>query len=69
MKPVKILFGLTALALVSACGLKGDLERPEPLFQEKPEPVAVPEPVKSVEPQAFEEEVPDDELLGGPDDD
>lgn len=28
----KILLGLVALALLSACGVKGDLERPDPLW-------------------------------------
>ena len=28
----RLLLGLVALTLVSACGIKGDLERPDPLW-------------------------------------
>jgi hypothetical protein len=28
----RLLFGLAVLTLVSACGVKGDLERPDPLW-------------------------------------
>lgn len=67
MKPVKIVLGLVALASVTACGLKGDLERPEPIFRKEQPPVAAPAqpPVTTTKP-AQEKDVPDDELLGGP---
>lgn len=65
MKPIKIALGVAALASLTACGLKGDLERPEPIFRDNPEPVMAPsEPPVVSEPA--EEDVPDDELLGGP---
>ena len=35
------------LPLLSSCGLRGDLERPEPLFEEKEETVEEPEEVAS----------------------
>ncbi len=66
MRPMKIILGLTALASLSACGLPGDLERPEPIFRNDPEPVAAPPQPPVVEEKVIEEEIPDDELLGGP---
>ncbi|MFC7292066.1 LPS translocon maturation chaperone LptM [Hirschia litorea] len=67
MKPVKIVLGFIALASVTACGLKGDLERPEPIFRKEQPPAPAPAepPVSSSKPTP-EQDVPDDELLGGP---
>jgi predicted small lipoprotein YifL len=33
---IKTTLALTALAGLSACGLRGDLERPDPIFSEPP---------------------------------
>ena len=70
----KLAIGLAALAALASCGLKGDLERPDPMWgdppidgaddprlQEKPEPVD-----QEAEELDEYEGVPDDELLGGP---
>lgn len=66
MNTVKFVFGLTALASISACGLKGDLERPKPIFREAPTPVMAPAEPPVAEKEVIEQDVPDDELLGGP---
>ena len=36
MKPIKTLLALSALAGLAGCGLRGDLERPPPIFSEPP---------------------------------
>ena len=71
MTRMKIAIGLVALASLSACGLKGEMERPEPLWGDPPiEGPNDPRVLnKEAEQEAKEKEaiqVPDDELLGGP---
>ncbi len=67
MNMLKLTAGIAALAALSACGLKGDLERPEPIWGEPARPQAPVEPAKPATPDtpAAEDDVPDDELLGG----
>ena len=36
MKQLKTVLALSALASLAACGLRGDLERPPPIFSEPP---------------------------------
>jgi len=36
MKPIKTVLALSALAGLAGCGLRGDLERPPPIFSEPP---------------------------------
>ncbi|MEO1553796.1 MAG: lipoprotein [Pseudomonadota bacterium] len=36
MKRIKTALALSALASLAACGLRGDLERPPPIFSEPP---------------------------------
>jgi len=67
MKNAKIILSLIALASISACGLKGPLERPDPIWDDgsrptTPQPAPSEPPVQSIP----ENDVPDDELLGGP---
>lgn len=70
MTTVKLACGLIALTALASCGLKGDLERPEPIFRDA-EPATTSskpaEPAKPAQPAspAEVEDVPDDELLGG----
>lgn len=67
MKITKLMAGVIVLASLSACGLKGDLERPDPIFQERePQPAPAEPPVKETPKAEEKQDVPDDELLGGP---
>ena len=57
-------------ATVGACGLQGEMERPNPLWGEPPidgadDPRLKKPEVEEEAPAAEEEDVPDDELLGG----
>jgi len=36
MKPIRTLLALSVLAGLAGCGLRGDLERPPPIFSEPP---------------------------------
>ena len=36
MKPLRTVLALSALASLAACGLRGDLERPPPIFSDPP---------------------------------
>ena len=36
MKPIKTILALSVLAGLAGCGLRGDLERPPPIFSEPP---------------------------------
>jgi len=45
--PLKLTFGLATTALLTACGIRGDLQRPPPIFSDPPSeeaqtPVAAP---------------------------
>ena len=74
----RVALALAAFSSLAACGLKGDLERPEPLFGDPPiDGPTDPRVLNKVEegvtedleggpetPEA-QDNVPDDELLGG----
>ena len=68
----KLTIGVAAFAALASCGLKGDLERPDPMWGDPPidgadDPrLQPPEEEKSeVEELDTYDDVPDDELLGG----
>ncbi|MEO1102025.1 MAG: lipoprotein [Pseudomonadota bacterium] len=73
MKQTIFLTTALALAALSACGLRGDLERPDPLF-DNPGAEGVQAageiPGASIEDRLnepdFDEPAPEDDLLGGP---
>lgn len=65
----KIAVGVVSLAALASCGLKGDLERPDPMWGDPPidgpdDPRVAKTAEEAMEDQD-EEDVPDDELLGG----
>ena len=68
---LKLLLGVSAAMMLSACGLQGEPERPEPLWGEPPidgpdDPrLKKPETEEEAPAVEDEEDVPDDELLGG----
>lgn len=41
MRTVKLALGLSALATLAACGIRGDLERPPPIFTDPPDEEAL----------------------------
>lgn len=68
MRPVKLALGLSALATLGACGIRGDLERPPPIFSDPPDEEAL-TPVAAPAEFALAPEKPEDEAyyneLGG----
>ncbi len=71
MKQITILTATLALTALSACGLRGDLERPDPIF-DSPAAEGVQAagevPGATIEDRLNEPEFdePEDDLLGGP---
>ena len=67
---LKLLLGASTALMLGACGLQGEMERPNPLWGEPPidgadDPRLKKPEVEEEAPAAEEEDVPDDELLGG----
>jgi predicted small lipoprotein YifL len=66
MKTTKLLLSILALTSITACGLSGPLERPDPIWDGNNTPAPQPAPAEPPVQSIPENDVPDDELLGGP---
>ncbi|WP_300391615.1 lipoprotein [Henriciella sp.] len=40
-RPTKLILALSACAMMAACGIRGDLERPPPIFSDPPDEEAM----------------------------